>query len=343
VTQRTLKEWLGRPETQKILNTVARSVARSLQTGSLSMTFLNHDAPYNTDFESLIEEIQSHLGLFILEKEAHLQTVFHTDPTHFYFYLQKSFFNYWRDKTRQRDTDPDRYLYKRCGDILRNAPAFYTKASPAQPFCYSMKPDSIAIPLLTTEDVNAVAFPDHLVKARQYETINRKKALMALAEYFWRKIVFLWGNQPVWIAISDLLTWIALYVPLKATPKAVLPDYDDIDPESLPDKKPPPDESLFEPAKVEHWAQMFVNRLTNKEKNAFYLRWHNQCNDTAIARQLGYRGTSGAQYILNKTEKKLRSFLNGLPWLSPDDLNPAAFRLFFKTVLNNLKNETMTP
>ena len=145
-TRRTLKQWLGHPETQHSLNIIACSAAQSIRTGTLSMTFLNPDASYKTDYAFLVEDIQSHLSLFILEKEAHLQEMFHTDPTHFHFYLKKSFFNFWRDKTRQRDADPDRYLYKRCCDILRNAPDVYTKAEPPQPFCYSMKPESISIP-----------------------------------------------------------------------------------------------------------------------------------------------------------------------------------------------------
>lgn len=183
---------------------------------------------------------------------------------------------------------------------------------------------------MTDEDINPVAFPDHLVKARQYVAINHKKALTALAQYFWRKIVQLWEHQPVWIAIGDLLTWIALYVPLKTAHNAVRADYDSVNLQILADPGRTPDESLFDPARVEQWAQLFVNRLTTKEKKAFYLRWHKRCNDTAIARQLGYEGTSGAQYTLNKTEKKLRSFLNPLPWLSQDDLNPEAFALFLQ-------------
>lgn len=268
-----LDQWLTQPATQAILKAIARSVARSVSSGSLAPVLLDAhvvDAPLGN---ASVDEIQSLLALFILETQSKLQSVYQADPARFHAYLKTAFLNHWRDKTRVKDHDLSGYFYHRIGDVLRQSTAFQTRAKPRQPFCYTLQPNSVAISRLTAEDIEAIPFPDEIVKTRAFEAIKCAKTITALAAYFWKQVAALWQGQAVWLAIGDLALWVERFIPFNRPTQALSGDHEAIDPDTLAAPNPSPDEIDFEPDEIKQWAQVFVNRLNAKEQKAFYLKW----------------------------------------------------------------------
>jgi len=84
----TLKEWLGAPETQPVLDAISQAVFYLIRNGSLSAAFLNDRFASEAPKEQIIGDIRSHLALFIVEKEAQLQTALQGDTTRLRVYLQ---------------------------------------------------------------------------------------------------------------------------------------------------------------------------------------------------------------------------------------------------------------
>ncbi len=338
-----LEQWLEQPAAQANLKKIARTVASAVCAGSLHPGFLDSYAPGAAVNDALVDEIQSLLTLFLLERQSKLRGAYQADPARFHAYLKTAFLNHWRDKTRVKDNDLSGYFHHRLGDVLRQSPAFHTRAKPKQPFCYTLNPRGVAIPRLTTEDMEAIPFPAEMVQTRDYEAIKSAETIRALAAYFWKRVVALWQGQPVWAAIDDLALWVERYIPLNGPARALSRAHEAVDPETLAGPNSFSDEIDLEPDEINQWARNFVNRLTPKEQKAFYLKWSRDWRLEQIAQSLGYQSASGAHHAIAKSQDKLRAFVVTLPGLSPPDLNRQALTLFFETVLSILKNERLTP
>ena len=322
-----LSEWLRGAEGQAVVSRVACSMLWMLGSGSLSPGFLWHVAIPRDAPDELLKEIRSELVLFILENKARLRIILSAENQNCHHYLRRAFVNHWIEKTRHPLRDPRRYLYKRAADVLRASDRFYTLTEKHRGLAFSMSPNSIAIPSLTSEDVREIAFPVRIAGGLDYACVNKKKAMLELAAYFWNQISQMWQDKPVRVVLRDLIHWISLHVPisLRLSGKNDLPDI-------LADERFIADKIFFDPGLVRTWAQKFANRLSDKEKKVFYLRHGLGLSLKEIARKTGYKGSSGPKYLLSKAEAELRFFLSDLPWLSPGDIHAEAFALFYDTL-----------
>jgi len=203
-----------------------------------------------------------------------------------------------------------------------------------------MATDSRTISQLSSEDLSGIAFP---INKFVYESINKKDVLLHLAQHLWEEISDIWGKIPVWVDIWDLISWIGLHISMKGQ----LVKKEDSKGASLIngicDQTRKPDVLYYDRDLVRMWGENFANRLTVRERAVFGLQYGTNLKLKDIADELGYRGSSGAKYVIECIEGKLRFFLADLPWLSPDDFNRDAFRLFIDTILSVLNNAGKKP
>jgi len=335
-----IPNWLERRETQEILLSLARSVMKYVRSKNLSPAFIGREAWQDVASDDLTADIRSELIIFILENRIQLQKILVPGNRNCHHFLRKAFINRWIEKTRKPFTDFYRYLYKRTADALRDSDDFHTSLRNDATLFFSLSSEGIYIPPLSLEDMEEIAFPNHLVEKPEYDEINKNRILLVLAAYFLTQVSRMWGDKPVCAELRDFIHWISRYVPLgPPMPVKMLPGGKDT-PEFAPDHRSIPDKIYFDPDMVKKWAQIFANRLNEKEKAAFFLRHGKSLSLKEIAEQLGYKGSSGPKYPLEQSEHKLKFFLRDLPWLSPDDLNAEAFALFRDTLLSILESET---
>lgn len=189
-------------------------------------------------------------------------------------------------------------------------------------------------------DLSGIAFP---INKFVYESINKKDVLLHLAQHLWEEISDIWGKIPVWVDIWDLISWIGLHISMKGQ----LVKKEDSEGASLIngicDQTRKPDVLYYDRDLVRMWGENFANRLTVRERAVFGLQYGTNLKLKDIADELGYRGSSGAKYVIECIEGKLRFFLADLPWLSPDDFNRDAFRLFIDAILSVLNNAGKKP
>ncbi|OQX22323.1 MAG: hypothetical protein BWK80_30790 [Desulfobacteraceae bacterium IS3] len=334
-----IPKWLECQETQEILLSVARSVMRYARSKNLSLAFIGKETWQDVAPDVLTADIRSELIVFILENKVQLQKILTPGNKNCHHFLRKSFINRWIENTRKPFTDFYRYLYKRTADALRVSDDFHTSVRNRTTLFFSLSNEAVCIPPLSLEDMGDITFPSHIVEKPEYDEINKNRILLALAAYFLTQVSKMWGDKPVCAEVRDFIHWIGSYVPLhQPIPVKMLPGGKDAL-EFAPDDRSIADKIYFDPAMIKKWAQIFVNRLNEREKAAFFLR-HGRCLSLKeIAQKLGYKGSSGPKYPLEQAEHKLKFFLSDLPWLSPDDLNEEAFALFRDTLLLILEKD----
>lgn len=330
-----LRKWLENSETQRVLCRAARSLMKDVLSKQLSPDFLKHGIPWNeTDFADFLEDIRSELILFILEHESKFQNLLTLSGKNCHYYLRRAFVNHWIEKTRKPFRDSQRYLYKRAADSLRVSGDFYIVPKSPDGSGFSMVSEYVPIPPLTSEDIREIPFPNQFAESLDYAVINKKAVILKLAAYFWHQVSAMWGNKPVCVDLRDLINWISFHVPIPPPiPIKQIADRNESW-ERFPDHSQMPDSLYFDPEQVKKWAGNFVCRLSEKEKAVFILRHRDGLSLKDIAKHLGYKGSSGPKYSLDRAEHKLKFFLCDLPWLSPDDLNEEAFSLFRDTILD---------
>lgn len=324
-----MKKWLARPEVQDALSRTARSVMAYARTKSLSPAFLSQEGGWHEGRDDIWEDIRSELILFILENRSGIQKILISGNRNSHHYLRKAFINHWIEKTRKPLEDPQRYLYKHAADVLRNSDAFHTFSKRNRALTFSMGSDSLPIPPLSEEDMREVRFPD---QSLAYESVNKKKVLLELAACFLNQVSKMWGKKAVCVELRDFVTWIGRHVAITQPVPVRESRWGEDLLALVPDRSSTTDDICFDPDQVKKWACHFSNRLGEKERAVFMLRHCQHLSLRDIAGKLGYKGSSGPKYPLDRAEDKLRFFLSDLPWLSPGDLNKEAFALFHDTL-----------
>lgn len=338
---RRVREWLATDDARVALDRAVREIKARAWARGLSPALVTRNGFAGSGPAVDAEEIRSELVLFIAENSSRLAPVIAGESRNIHSYLRYVFINHWIDKTRTPERDPRRYLYRRTQEILRGSGEFETTATQkGRAMTFSMDPGSRRIPPLCEEDLKAVTFPHDRL---EYSSVNRKEILLSLAAHFWKGISGLWGDIPVWIDLRDFVSWIGLHVPLAC------PEVEGEDPEGepfverVPDYTYSPETLYFDPDLVRLWAEKFARRLTPRERELFFLQYGKGLGPGHMARELGYRGSSGPEYHMTRIRDKLRFFLADLPWLSPDGFNEEAYHLFREAVLSFLKKGLSGP
>ena len=335
-----IREWLGTEKAQAVLDRVAREISNSMRFRKLSLSFLMKDPFGDYAPDDLNHDIRSELALFIVEHASQLCKILTSEDRNPCPFLKRAFINYWITKTRTPKRDRQRHLYKRVQDLLRDSDEFHTISKKGKSTAFSKAADSREISQLSAEDLRDIPYP---IERLEYDSINKKDVLFHLAAHFWERVSDLWGKIPVWVNIRDFVAWIGLHVSMKAP----LVQKEDSEGTSLlngvPDRTQNPEALYYDQDIVGIWGEKFANRLTARERAVFASWYGTNLKLKDIARELGYKGSSGPKYIIECIEGKLRFFLADLPWLSPDDFIRDAFRLFMDTILSVLNNSTKKP
>ncbi|RZB34194.1 MAG: hypothetical protein SRB2_03587 [Desulfobacteraceae bacterium Eth-SRB2] len=352
-----IRKWFENPDTKRIIEDVAGALYPLLKTRKIFLAIYSPGELISKNREDIVNDVTAELVLFILENVSHIQQRLMAAGQGGARYLKTAFLNHCKDKSRSLKTNRFKYLYKRAADILRNSEKFNTIARQPDISCFSISPESRQIPPLTQEDYGNIPFPEQETNLA-FNKINSKDRILKLAHHFLIHLSQIHGNTPVRVDLRDFIQWIGLHVDLTD------PIMDRIEPsnrttyseshgendDKIPDSIHRPDrlyENLhFNQDLVMKWAENFSNRLTQKEKLLFYLRYGEKLSLEQIADKSGYKGPSGPEYQFDKIENKLRYFLRDLPWLSPgegQETNEEAFTLFLKTLLKTLKSSIQKP
>ncbi len=324
------EDWLACQDIREVLSKAARSVMKDAASKKLSAGFFHHDVFLRDSGWDVSEDIRSELILFLLENKLKLQKILSSGKSH--QYLRKAFVNYWIEKTRGPMKDPMRYMYKHAADLLRTSEQFQTVAGINGGLSFGLPSACVRIPRLSAEDIEMIALPDTFSGTLAYQSVNKKKTLLSLAEYFRDRVSEMWENKPVFVDLRDFINWLCRYVPM------TLPVFHETifgqnASEKIADEHSAADRIYFDYESVKKWAVEFAGSLDEKEKTVFALRYGENFSLKKIAEKTGYSGSSGPKYLLKQAEYKLCAFLRHLPWLSPDDLNIEAFALFRETLL----------
>jgi hypothetical protein len=347
-----IRAWLEKPENRKQLSEEAKSIFHKIKLGIIPPVFIDRNSIVNEPSRDIIAMIESELAIFLYEKGEIFGKLFLSDDKNFSRYLITAFKNHCIDIARKKDIDPRKYLYKRFSDVLRQSEKFHTRADKKEFMSFSCRKDNRRVVPLTLEDVSDINFPADVVEDMEYKSINRKKVILELSEYFWMQVTQKLGDEPVWLKVWSVIEWIGLHIQwdvpeemngielhrLQGSPAGNDEKTSQVDAaDRVPDYNPKPDEIYFDPNTVINWAGCFAERLNQKEKAIFYFRQELKLNFEEIAKKIDQKGPSGPYYLLKQTEVKLKVFLRDLDWLNPDELNEEAFSLFYDTLISILK------
>ncbi|MFP4531472.1 MAG: hypothetical protein ACLFNS_02205 [Desulfobacterales bacterium] len=346
-------DWLAGDEGDRLLTQIASKLSRQMHLMPKLCAALEIDQ--NTESEPDIRLIlKSELYVFIRDKSSNLSRQLFAAGSNRAAYLLSAFVNHLIDKQRNKADNPYGYLYKRAGDVLRNDERFHLYAAAHAGIKFSLQnTGNIEIQSLTDEHLAEIPFPTDQVKELTYEMINRKSAIIQLAEFFWHKVSELFGRQPIFIQLNDFIQWIVRNIEMPATSEITAAnavfagnpngqDNPGLDVTGLtPDDTYSPERCRITPQTIEKWAGNFCHQLAAKEKAIFFLHHIKGHTLAKTAGLLGYKSPSGPAYQLKQAESKLQFFLRDLPKLSPEageEVDEEAFSMFLGFVGRILKD-----
>lgn len=330
-----MASWLETPEAVAVIRRAAQAVLFDVACKGLVPPGQPPEYARDREQTDLEEEISQELRLLLVERADILGKILSIPGRGAAAFLRTVLINEWRSRARTPSRDPVRYLQKRAGDLLRKAGRIPPLPSGPRGTCFSFGEGSVPIPPLADEDLRAIPFPDDQIRDRTWEGIRRGKAILLLAEHFWRGVSGLWKDPAVRVDVCDLVRWIAMHVPL-AQPGETVPLSEHTIAEDFPGIR-------FDPERVKAWARQCARILGPKEARAFLLYENEDRGPSEIARRLGYRSASGAKYAVERAMKTMKGFMRDLPWVSPDDLDEEAFALFRDEIIHSLKSRLRDP
>lgn len=336
----SIRQWLVKPETRRILGRIARQTERWLRRRNVRPPNLD---PPEASGEDRVREVLSELECFLLDRSRELQALIASGADHLEKYLERSFRNYLLDRSRSLQTDPWRYCYRAAADILRHAEGVHHQRRSGRFFMYSMKSPATPMPPLKEEELEGIAFPPQ--GRLTLENLLPAETLVSLAAHFWREACAVRG-QDLWIDLRDFVNWVFRHVP---APKGVSLE-GEIEPSwgdgSLSHVGRPTGDgaaSQAGPALLDRWASAFIERLSPEEREVFYCRMVLELDWAQISQRLGYSGPSGAFYRYRQAEAKLKSFLRDREKLSPEDFDSREWELFCEVLREILKKTLSRP
>jgi hypothetical protein len=344
-----LRDWLESGTGQQTLSRVASAVLKRIAHQGAIVTALGLSEEDVTDRRSLITAIQTELVILILENRSDIAgKLLAPEANHGLIlagFLLKCLLDHARATPRG---DLFRYLYKRAVDTFRGSPVFFLRSKEGRNrkktgTLYSLREESREIGPLTEEILAEIPFPQADGFAAELDHVKKGNTLVFLGKRFWEQVSERFSGKPIWVELRGLIHWIGNHVslrsrktePLTETAAGADSETEKVSPEALFDNRGYP--SQFDPAKVKKWAEVFSNRLTEKEQLAFSLR-HRGLTLEAVAARMGFSTPSGPANVMAGFTEKLCIFVAELPWLSADGPIEASERAreFFADTLNEI-------
>lgn len=344
-----IRDWLGTDEGRKTMNQAAGRLLRKISAAGIPLSALG--LPASAPPQAVIDEIQSELGVIILENRSGIckkLAAVEADPARV---LTNFMFRHLMDRARWSPrNDPFRYLYKMAADAVRETDGIHLTAKGRAGSLYSLDMESLRIGPLCDEDLAAVPLPDDLSRLSSLADVTGKKTLIRLARWFWQEVSRIFQNRPIWIELRDLIQWLGMYIPLvREEPRSLSTPRDKTSSDGEPAFEPvaePGLDAAFDPESIRRWAGCFANLLSEKEALAFHLYFGEEKPLKDVAGRMGFKGPSGPSVHLRNVTGKLSGFAADLRWLSADreiPPNRLAQRLFKETLTEILKRRFETP
>ena len=335
------RTWLGTTKAQTVIRKAARQIVGEVGSRSLSLNFLQKDFLGQSHESELLNDIISELSLFILENATRWRDRFQPQHPHAHVFLKKAFISHWISRTRRADRDPKRHVYRRVQMLLKQSPGFFTCSEKNQKTAFSRVEKNVKIPRLLEDDLAEIPFP---LTDRDYECINRKTVLLDLARHFWDQVSGMWGGRPVWVDLRDFTNWLEHFVFLGGAIREGGGVYDDDPLDRLPHPGPGPDQRPVDPERIRCMAHRFARGLDAKEKTVFFMIHKTDAPLREVALAVGYKGSSGPKYALDRIHDRLGTLLREDPAFAPGETDrEEAFSLFFHALLSILKNRDKRP
>lgn len=352
-----LRRWLEKGENQERLRKISLGILRACKRKGLMHWLIGRNLQMEAVTDELINDVASQLIVFVLENKPFHKTL----ETHYLIraavenparepapvlkdfggLLMGRFIKKLIDKARgNRDMDSGHYLYDRIEDLLKETgDSFHVSKEEHGYSAFSMVPDAALLDEVYEDDLARIAFPDHLVEDRSYESINRKEVVPPLAEYFWTALTEALGKGPFRINLRDFIHWLRLYIPMDIPVLA-----GDRESDTLPGSGAPV-EDFEDTDMIQKMLPFVIHHLTRQNMQAFFYHGCLEYTLQETAKEMGLKGPSGADYHFSEAKKKIQRFMmeNNLPGLKPGDLDEQLFELFFDLFCRTLEKDLFNP
>ncbi len=352
-----LKRWLEKGENQERLRKISLGILRKCKQKGLMHWLIGRNLQMEAVTDELINDVASQLCIFILENKPFKKTLKQhylireavdapsngPMPTFRDFggLLMGRFIKKITDKARsKRGMDSGHYLYKRIEDMLKDAgDTFHVFTAEHGYLAFSMVPEAPLIEEVYEDDLARIAFPDHLIEDRNYQSINRKEVVPVLAEYFWTALTGALGKGPFRVNLRDFVHWLRLYVPMDTPVLA-----EEVDSEVMLGTDTSV-ENFEDTGMIQKMLPFLMNHLKPQNIQAFF---YHSCLEYTLeetAKKMGLKSASGADYHFSEAKKKIQRFMmeNNLPGLKPGDLDEELFELFFDLFCRTLEKDLFNP
>ncbi len=326
--------WLSEPANIRAVDKLVAAVFNRMKISRLGLSGFSPDRIDPAD-------IRQELMVFLLNDEPMLAELISGRPACL-IKVRQFLWHRMIDRSRGKEGNQDihkdtwRLFYRHVLDVLGESPEFFRKEDPLKKIVFSMS-DQPPATLVLGEDLLSIAFPADMTA--QFQHINTRKNILALAGHFWRAAASLAGDPGVCIDILDFMAWTGRYVDLQSGIDLYPGTGGDNDqPDPLFDL--PAHESGDDVKKglLSAWAGNFYHLLKEKERKVFFYFECEGLRHKEVSELMGRKST--LSYSRDLIREKLKSFLRALDWVSPeyegDGQDPKDFDFFLLTLCRKL-------
>ncbi len=331
-------DWLASDEAMSMLSKAASWVAHKIRIHKISLATLK--LPEAAQDDEIRETIQSELKFFLIKTVIAGKKKALAPENDGAMLLARSFVNHLKDLDRASPSkNLFRYVYHRFRKVIGTSDDFFTRPIKRSYSLYSRKIDSIELGPIDDEDLAQIPWPPNLAYTGTYSDIKWAKDLLPLAGCFWEGIAHMAG-QAVWIAIRLLVRWVDRFVPLSAIKTETIDTKDIPPPENLIEREG--DEMVLLRSTMAGLAEPFIEQLSEKQIQAFFLHEGMSLKQEDVAREMGLKKASGANYHISAVNKKIDTFVRGKGLISDNhdqsDRYMAVCAIFKMTLVKTLKS-----
>lgn len=351
-----VRKWLEKQENRLILRRIAEKVDKNLRDRRIKPPTIDTQETAGSD---RVQEIQSELEIFLLEREEEFQSLILSGDPKTFAILKKRFL--WRllDTSRSLQADPWRYFYRTSYAILRKRNDFHLEKRSEHKdtyMVYTMKLPSESEERLNVKEAEMIAFPS--AEEVQMRKVFNAETITLLAASFWRGASAI-RKKFIWVHLADFVNWVFKHI---SGPQVFLIDQ----PQSQSDNEGDGEENVEEkldwllhdenlhykkneaarPSIARSLAEKFINRLSKKEREVLY--YSKYCSPgkidwAEIARLTGHAGPSGPYYLYHIAEEKMKSFLRDTDKWRKDGFDEREWEHFIDILCLLLKKEFQQP
>ncbi len=266
------------------------------------------------------DDIRQELMIFLIRDKAMLLELMGRRPG---AVMRVRQFLWYRmlDLSRTREGNQDihkdtwRLFYRHVLDVLTQSGEFFKFNGKHRAKTLFSRSAGCPKTLVMMEDLMGIGFPPDL--PGDFTALNTQAHILALSRHFWTSAAELSGDPHIRIELMDFLAWVSRYVVLQPGIDLYPVASDDTDrPNPLINQPAAQSCDLVKDSMIATWACNFFNRLKEREKKVFFYYECKGLTHKAVSEIMGMK--SYLYYQQKQVQKKLKSFLLDLDWVSPD-------------------------